>query len=49
MKQVIINAILLLIQIIIVIIHYFLDKSFLFIPEILIALTSLYVAKNSDD
>lgn len=49
MKKVIINAMLLLTQISIVIVNHFLDKSFLIIPEILIALTSLYVTKNYDD
>lgn len=48
MKKVIINAILLLTQIIIVIVHCFLDKNFLIVPEILISLTGLYVAKTFD-
>lgn len=47
-KEVIINTALLLTQIILVVIYFFFDKNFLVIPEILISLTSLYVAKTFD-
>lgn len=47
-KEIIINTALLLTQIILVVIHFFFDKNFLVIPEILISLTGLYVAKTFD-